>query len=687
MKLTLRTPLIFCLGAVPIALVLVACGGGSGNGSEDSSSATTTSTAAPTSNARNPLVAVTNPVAPIAPATPVLPSGPPAGAACPTTNSNVAMTGGTRLAMGASRATGVAPLAVFFDASGTTATSTTRPFHELEYRWTFGESGAGTWANGAKAGTASRNEAMGPVAAHVFESAGTFPITVSAFNGTTTVSYSCNITVTSTDAEFAGNKTVCVSAMGNFAGCPAGALQVTSANPTTAVANNIGAGNKRILFARGETFNVPTTIQINKPGPGLVGAYGTGAKPTFVNTASIGTIALSSMTTPNISDWRILDLKIDGNNFLGNTVAVYGAGSINNTLISRLDIQNFNSGIKFSGSNLDAINYSAFTSPMWDGVFLTDNTVYNLVGTGATGGNGFYVGAWRLAVMGNSIDNNLNGEHGMRSPHSRYSVWQHNTTQRVARAHMTLRSGGQGSSTMAAQLGAGVIYYTEKLLASENRFIGGPQPHAFGGTGPTNDTSNGRAREQIWEKNLMIGGAGTNGFIGITGSQVTVRNNILLMHPDCAWFPLGVGTYNTAYALREGIPQPTDVWFLHNTVYAPSTARFYLMMLIGDPLTDGEITFKNNLMYSPNNGVAQDGNDWVHNPNNITIHRTPLNSNTLATELQTSPNFTVSQPTSAAHLKPRAGSYVIGRGAPVPVWSDYFGVPTTGVRDIGAVAH
>src|SRR4030067_2638800 len=38
-----------------------------------------------------------------------------------------------------SRFYGVAPMAVFFDASGTTSTATTRPFHDLEYRWDFGD--------------------------------------------------------------------------------------------------------------------------------------------------------------------------------------------------------------------------------------------------------------------------------------------------------------------------------------------------------------------------------------------------------------------------------------------------------------------------------------------------------------------------------------------------------------------
>jgi hypothetical protein len=461
---------------------------------------------------------------------------------------------------------------------------------------------------------------------------------------------------------------------------------VTSTNPATAVSGNIGAGNKRILFHRGETFNVGATIQVNKNGPGIIGAFGTGAKPVLVNTAAIATFSISSMATPTMTDWRLMDLKIEGSGFEGNSTGISGAGSISHLLISRLDIQNLNTGIKFSGSNLDAINNSGFTSPMWDGLFIVDSTVYNLTGTGSTGGNGFYLTGWRMAVMGNSIDNNLGGEHGMRSAYSDRSVWQHNTTRRVARAHMTLRAGGQGGSTLSHQIPG--LVYTQKLLASENHFIGGAEAHAFGGTGPTNAISNGRAREQIWEKNLMVGGAGTNGFIGVTGSEITVRNNLILLDAACGWSPLNVGPYDTAYALSQGIPQPTNIWFFHNTVYHPSSTFFKVTMLIGDVLTNSELTFKNNLMYAPNNAVAQDGGDWIYNPNNTTVYRTPLNSSTLAAELNTSPRFTVNPPSAAAHLKPLTGSYAIGRATSAPVWSDYFGNAfPQGARDIGAVAH
>lgn len=59
-------------------------------------------------------------------------------------------------------------MAVFFEALLTTATATTRPFSELEYRWNFADAGSGSWTNTPNMPNLSRNLATGPVAAHVF---------------------------------------------------------------------------------------------------------------------------------------------------------------------------------------------------------------------------------------------------------------------------------------------------------------------------------------------------------------------------------------------------------------------------------------------------------------------------------------------------------------------------------------
>ena len=71
------------------------------------------------------------------------------------------------------RTSGVAPLAVFFDATGTIDTDgSTNDFHDLTYSWDFDDPDAGTWSFSGL----SKNVAFGPVAGHVFETAGTYGV-------------------------------------------------------------------------------------------------------------------------------------------------------------------------------------------------------------------------------------------------------------------------------------------------------------------------------------------------------------------------------------------------------------------------------------------------------------------------------------------------------------------------------
>ena len=144
---------------------------------------------------------------------------------------SAAQAGDIALSLAPARTSGVAPLAVFFDASGTTDVGVTaRPFHDLEYTWDFGDPTAGTWAYGAQPGVSSKNSATGPVAAHVFEKPGTYTVTLTAFDGTNTVTTSKTITVDDPDVVFAGSGTVCMSTSGTFTNCPSGASHVTTSS-------------------------------------------------------------------------------------------------------------------------------------------------------------------------------------------------------------------------------------------------------------------------------------------------------------------------------------------------------------------------------------------------------------------------------------------------------------------------
>ena len=646
-----RAGKIFVSGLVS-SLFIIGCGGGGEETGGLSANAATSATVPSTSNST-----VTS-----APSTPVVVTGGGQVSGCSSTGA----TGAIAVSNVPSRYSGVAPLAVFFDASATTASATTRPFHNLEYRWDFADTASGNWAYGSKAGTASRNTATGPVAAHVFETPGTYRVGIAVTDGTNTVSNQCvEIAVQDPGLEFASAKTVCISRSGNFTGCPSGATQVTSSDADASVASYIGTGNKRILFRRGESFDVSTPIRIAQNGSGMVGAFGSGAKPVMNLIADAAAFSLSSITTPNISDWRFIDMTIQGNDLPGASAGFSGGGSINNTLFARIDVKNVKFGWSFSTSTLNGINNSGFTSPEWDGMFIIDSTVKTLVGAD-NGSNGMYVCAKRLAIMGNHVDPDQRGEHGIRTCHTDRGVYAHNTIEDIisGRAFLSIRSPDQGSSTLLG------VVYTEKIYVSDNHFFGG-NTNGMAGTGPTNQGSTGRIRTQIWERNLFQGSSATTGYLTLLGEDISVRNNIFFM-PQ--------GDAITGQPL-DASPNPTNINIYNNSFYFSGSGNGSVLSLVGGSMTGSTYTVQNNLYYTP--GGTTYGS-LVTNATGATVTMC-TSCNTANAEIRTSPNLTANPPSTAAHFKPLAGSYVIGRGMAVPVWSDYFGVPTSSTRTIGAV--
>ncbi|RLD03823.1 MAG: hypothetical protein DRI65_12075, partial [Chloroflexota bacterium] len=149
----------------------------------------------------------------------------------------------------ASRVSGVAPLSVFFDASDTTSTATGKPFHEVHYAWDFGDTNAGNWQYG-NLGRKDKNLASGPIAAHVFETPGTYTVrlTTKGLDGVT-VSKSISVTVQNPDSVFSGNNTICFSSTGNYTSCPGGAQHITTSSFQNAM--DYATAGKRLLFRRG----------------------------------------------------------------------------------------------------------------------------------------------------------------------------------------------------------------------------------------------------------------------------------------------------------------------------------------------------------------------------------------------------------------------------------------------------
>jgi len=563
---------------------------------------------------------------------------------------------------------------VFFDASGTTAASlTSKPFHELVYVWSFGDTAGGaTWTYGARAGL-SKNQAFGPVASHVFETDGSYPVTLTVFHfdsGGTMSSASTTeiITVTAADTVFSGTNTIVFATDGVFTGKPTGAQEVTTSNYDTAINTYKGTG-KRLLFKKGQTFTASAPAVLNVDGPGIVGAWGSGAIPKFTVPAGNVGIYLSNQSTPTIKDWRVMDIEMDGQDTTASGVG--GDGGIDQVLLLRLNIHNVDNGVVMSHSILDYHNSNGHPGHlMWDQFAMVEcrvNTIHG--GVPAAGYVGAYVSANRYTFMGNDMDSANGGGHVTRTPYIGRGVVSHNyLANPKADKHLwQMHAPGQSDTGVA---GGGL--YTEKVVASDNSFTLGA---AIWGifVGPQATAYDERLRNIIFERNYTRFSTGSSPVaIAIRGgvSSLDYRNNIVNGSLSTSWG-------SCLQTMDGGVgPTPSDVRFLNNTLYSTATVQF-------DGITIGaastSVQVKNNIGYAPNNASSVMTTDFIA-------------TNSSNTQLRsTSPLFSSIPSSSATQLaatdfKITAGSYAIDAGAYVAgVFRDFQDVVRTLPADMGAV--
>lgn len=589
-----------------------------------------------------------------------------------------------------SRTSCVAPCAVFFDVSGTTSALTSLPFHELLFQWDFGdpiaggagtcvdsnpqprEAGQGSYCTGVLTGSAkldSKNFAEGPEAAHVFENAGTYTATVIVSQGDINANgvldsseykkATVTITVAAADTEWAGTKTICFSTSGTFTGCPSGAYQVVYTAQTDFT--SLLAANRRYLFRRGETFATSTPIRITQNGPGMIGAFGSGAKPVFSHSGG-GGFSLGNSSPGAMSDWRIVDIAGVGINGGSDNGAFSSAASyFSNLLLLRVDVSNL---IMFtsSGSTLGST-----TSNVWDGLFIADSTLRG-VWSGSCpscGDNGIYLTGTRVAAIGNHIDMNKTGEHALRS-YAQRIVFSHNTIEDVARTGITMRS-----FSWAGGGGLPAYTYSGKAVLAQNRVF---NVAASIGGGPTNQSTDDRSRDLIFERNLLDKGMG---FVAV--QYATARNNLLS------------STTNDFIMLVQGMDPgvgqcPTNIFVYGNSAYFGGTyfSAIANFTQIPPECTSLPATIRNNLMYTPSDNVDATVSDLDSRMAVTSCSTCNTQSNG---EKRTTPLYAANPPTTAGGFALGSGSYAKGRGVVVPVWNDFYGNWQPAARNVGAMAR
>lgn len=570
--------------------------------------------------------------------------------------------------------TGVAPFAVQFDASGTTSTLTSRPFHDLYHSWNFGDNDSLTWTYGTQPSVAKKNRATGAMAAHVYETPGTYTVSyivIDPLTGTT-ASASKTITVQDPDVVYSGANTICIAngtlPVVGVNGVPTGA---TCYNETTwaGVISRIASG-KRILLKKGDTWttNASNTISVSGAG-GIIGAYGlSGANPIVQLTLASSNV-FSCSGSGNFIDWRIMDIDANA------TGLATGSARSATRFFNSPDGPTATSGSYATILRCTHTNAGSF-------VYGSDNTaVVDCVVTDLDGGAG-NVGFWcyqrsNIAILGCNFNNATAAEHCVRFQGTSKMVFQNNRVFQPANTKHTMTLRGY-SDAGASYVWTGV--YSELCVISGNEFLAGANNVQQVVTiKPQNGTSDERFRDIVFEKNYIEANINyAYSFNTGGGIRITVRNNLTRLKTGSVGAILDNGSSWAGNSFA--ILPPVDHVYYNNTTYASDVIAHGVDAIFVNTATATGLLFYNNLAYTP----SYSGSKVVLNVTGGSTYTAATNSSN-AQMGATSPNFTATPPTTYAEWKPTSG-YAVNGGTTVPVYDDFFSVARTyPTADIGAV--
>jgi PKD repeat protein len=497
-----------------------------------------------------------------------------------------------------SRTGGVAPLAVFFDASTTTAGGVARPFHDLDYTWSFGDPSAGTWAVSGQ----SRDADHGPLAAHVFERPGSYTVTLNVRDAAgRSNSASTVITVDDPEVVFAAERTVCVSTGDDFAGCPDGARRQTSA--AFSALQGLVESTTRILLRRGDHWVVDGGITITVPGPGHIGAFGPCDAPDarglcanapWLESRTNDLVILDIPTrTSERDDWRVVDLRLSGpacdqpapDVWCGS--AMSWLTNVRRLLLLRLEVEGFRVGLGSSSWEVPDDELALVSCEVSDADV-----------------NQVYTGASRLMLLGNSFHDSPQS-HVLRVWQAGPGVIVHNE---LARASTTSGTGRHALKLHGFDPSSGWPL-TDRVLVADNLFdASGPWP---AGVGPQDGASNEPVTNVILEKNLFHSATAATTVqvsLQIWARDVTVRNNVFVGTG-------AAGEYLAVQVSRRGIePVPERVALLNNTVFRSDAATS--LVLVDAAATDATVV-RNNLVWATATGTMGIGGGSIVEEGNL----------------------------------------------------------------------
>lgn len=509
-----------------------------------------------------------------------------------------------------SQVNGVAPLAVFFDATATThSDSSLDPFHQLHYQWYFhddAEYSGGTWKYSCR----SKRTAEGPLAAHVFDEPGVYPVRLAVRDATGNVS---TTTIEITVEDTASFKTVCFADIsgngGDFAGCPLDddgdgtcdrdtSRCVDTTDFYKRFDSEIGPKTK-ILFRRGDTFSTSFDLRRQEGGDRILGAFGdpSGQRPILQFTS--GNDRNDAFQFRQGSEgMRVMDLILrasDGHN--RNPFELVNASDV---LVYRVETQGW---LNCLYAPHESGEFQFFSHDL----FMVDIDCKEQTPVGSWHA---FMDVERTAVMGVLIEDSRPGEGNYRTMHTRKLVLEHNRFQYPAESkqNVSIRTCDARAEGPTNDCPAGLP--SEQVMVSNNVFVSGNHPQMVA------LKDQGVYRDYIFEGNLFLqGDMQTTDYVyplSASGAHgVTVRNNIMDMtHSNHA----GKGVHFIRAA--------NAAWVYSNTAYWGNNGGNVSLCVLGP----GSMC-SNNLLYAPNAEsveIAQgdvtashnmsDGNDYDGSP-------------------------------------------------------------------------
>lgn len=483
----------------------------------------------------------------------------------------------------AHRTTGVAPLAVFFDAVDDVAATTPNRtwawtsgvFQPADkegtlYAWNFGDPGSGTWSTTSR----SKNTATGYTAAHVFESPGVYVVTLVQTDPSGMVrTYTQQITVTA----FSGT-TYYVAANGSDANN--GTSEATPwATVNKAMTQALAAsGPVRVLFRRGDTFNITAAYLIEKPGPGIVGAYGTGNRP-IMNVPGLVDYGIFAPYAPDGpgtgydplptggNDWRFMDLDF-------RRTGTGGVGAVGpppwrqarDLLILRCRGQDFQDGA-----------FGWADAPEIDPYPHTDTFIVDSESTAPNGVYGAFVGGRRLAVLGNNI-HDIGQSHVLRvwqaykGVVSNNRLWNSGPTRHALKMHSTVYGDGRAA--------------TRWVTVSDNLLRGKTWSATIGAQDTGSDE---RPSHIVFERNRFWAEQSVQVDLLVhESSDLMIRNNVFDARGAASGY-IGIEITNLGGVLSPG----SRARVLNNTITRLEPSNEFSGVYVGGGFTN--VTVRNNL--------------------------------------------------------------------------------------------